>query len=167
MADVTPAPAMETMAPAAPNEDREDGERDGGGKMALVGPDGSVLKSEEKPERDWSVTQFPIEFFENRVVVRRDDREQLTDGGLYLPPNAQPKVMTGTIVAVGPGMMKNDGSYVPLQGTPALKIGDRVVFEKFRQAIEITVEGRNYHIYRDNDILGRAPKGIKVRQGPI
>lgn len=128
----------------------------------LVGADGQALTSEVKPERDWTKVKFPIELFENRLAIKRDDREELTKSGIAIPAGAQPRTMTGTVVAVGPGMMKGNGEYIPLQGVPPVKIGDVVVFEKFRQMVEVFVEGRAYHLIRDNDLLGRA-RGSKVR----
>ena len=130
----------------------------------LVGPDGSAIVSTveaEEPEPDWSKTKFPIDLFDNRVVIKRDDREELTAGGIHLPPNAQARTMTATIVAVGSGMKKADGTYMALTGEPPLAVGDRVVFEKFRQMIELSVQGRTYHIVRDNDLLGRINTAIR------
>lgn len=131
----------------------------------LVGVDGSELKSELPPEKDWQKHKFPIELFENRIAIKRDDREEMV-GLIHLPPNARERVMTGTVVGVGPGMKKGDGTYVPMLGWPEqIKLGDRIVFEQFRQMISVEVEGRSYHITRDTDLIGRIGGFVKVKKG--
>lgn len=60
----------------------------------------------------------------DRIVVRREAAEEKTAGGILLPDSAQNKPQRGTIVAVGPGKLKPDGTRVPMQ----LKAGDKVLF---------------------------------------
>ncbi len=63
----------------------------------------------------------------DRVVIRRQDEEETTPGGIVLPTNAQEKPNQGVIVAVGDGAVQDDGSKRPL----AVKVGDRVVFGQY------------------------------------
>lgn len=127
----------------------------------LISPTGEALKAELPPERDWTKTQFPIQLFNDRIVIKRDDAEALTDGGLHLPENARERTMTGTVVATGPGLMKGDGSHMPMQ----VAVGDVVLFEQFRHMIPIKVEGRDYHLVNANDLLGKVVGGVKVKAG--
>ena len=60
----------------------------------------------------------------DRIIVRREAAESKTSGGIILPDTAKNKPQRGTIVAVGPGKMKPDGTRTPLQ----LKAGDTVLF---------------------------------------
>ncbi len=61
----------------------------------------------------------------DRIIVRREESEAKTAGGILLPDAAKKKPQRGTILAVGPGKMNNkDGSRVPMQ----LKVGDVVLF---------------------------------------
>ena len=60
----------------------------------------------------------------DRIVVRREAAEGKTAGGILLPDTAQNKPQRGTVLAVGPGKMKPDGTRVPMQ----LKVGDKVLF---------------------------------------
>ena len=60
----------------------------------------------------------------DRIVVRREAAEEKTAGGILLPDTAKNKPQRGTILAVGPGKMKPDGSRAEMQ----LKIGDKVLF---------------------------------------
>jgi chaperonin GroES len=60
----------------------------------------------------------------DRIVVRREAAEEKTAGGILLPDTAKNKPQRGTVLAVGPGKLKPDGSRAEMQ----LKVGDRVLF---------------------------------------
>jgi chaperonin GroES len=121
-------------------------------------------KVEEPVEPDWTETEFPINIFDNKLVIKRADVSEMTEGGLYIPESARRgefKTMTGTVIAAGPGIMKGDGTYCPMRA----KVGDVVVFEKFRSMIPITVQSFNYHILAETDLIGTVANGgsVKVR----
>lgn len=70
----------------------------------------------------------------DRLVVRREDSEDRTEGGIYLPESAKNKPTRGTVVSVGDGRLLEDGTRAPLQ----VKAGDRVLFTSYAgEAIEI------------------------------
>jgi chaperonin GroES len=86
----------------------------------------------------------------DRVLVKRLDEASKTKSGLlFLPESAKEKPAEGTVLAVGAGRIKDDGSLVPLQ----VKQGDRIVFGKY-SGTEIKVEGEERLILREDDILG-------------
>jgi chaperonin GroES len=86
----------------------------------------------------------------DRVLVKRLDEASKTKSGLlFLPESAKEKPVEGTVLAVGAGRIKDDGSLVPLQ----VKQGDRIVFGKY-SGTEIKVEGEERLILREDDILG-------------
>jgi chaperonin GroES len=85
----------------------------------------------------------------DRVIVRRILMEEKTKGGIFIPDSAQEKPVEGEIVAVGTGRMLGAGRVVPLE----LKRGDRVLFGKF-SGTEVTVDGEELLIMREEDILG-------------
>jgi chaperonin GroES len=60
----------------------------------------------------------------DRIVVRREAADEKTAGGILLPDAAKNKPQRGTVVAVGPGKMKPDGTRAEMQ----LKVGDKVLF---------------------------------------
>lgn len=60
----------------------------------------------------------------DRIVVRREAAEEKTAGGILLPDTARNKPQRGTVVSVGPGKMKPDGTRAAMQ----LKVGDKVLF---------------------------------------
>jgi len=60
----------------------------------------------------------------DRIIVRREAADEKTAGGIVIPDTAQNKPQRGTVLAVGPGKLKKDGTRAPMQ----LKAGDRVLF---------------------------------------
>ena len=60
----------------------------------------------------------------DRVVVRRNEAEDKTAGGILLPDSAKNKPQRGKVLAVGAGKMLDDGSRRGLQ----VKVGDNVLF---------------------------------------
>ena len=63
----------------------------------------------------------------DRVVVRRNEEEATTAGGILLPGSAKEKSNEGEVVAVGEGRLLNSGEISPL----SVKVGDQVVFGGF------------------------------------
>ena len=60
----------------------------------------------------------------DRIIVRREESEEKSRGGILLPDNAQKKPQRGIVLAVGPGKMNKDGTRTSLQ----VKVGDSVLF---------------------------------------
>ncbi len=79
----------------------------------------------------------------DRVVVQPADAEEKTIGGIIIPDTAKEKPQRGTVIAVGPG--KKDH-------TMTVKEGDTVLYGKYAGQ-EITFEGKEYLIMREDDIL--------------
>jgi chaperonin GroES len=75
-------------------------------------------------ERKPAKTQLKLQPLGDRVVVRREESEQRTAGGIVLPDSAKEKPQRGVIEAVGNGKLLDDGSRGKLQ----VNIGDRVLF---------------------------------------
>lgn len=85
----------------------------------------------------------------NRLVAERIEQAEQYSGGIIIPDSAKEKGQTAKIVAAGPGSKKDDGTVVPLD----VKAGDIVMIEKFARN-EITVDGTDYVILTEDDILG-------------
>jgi len=85
----------------------------------------------------------------DRVIVKRNEGEQKTKGGLIIPDTAKEKPIEGTILAVGNGKTLEDGSVRKLE----VKEGDRVLFGKYA-GTEVKLEGEEHLILREDDILG-------------
>ena len=129
----------------------------------LVTPGGAILKLKKElpPERDWTTVEFPIALFNDRIAIKRADREEMTEGGIHLPEDARTRTMTGEVVAVGPGLMKGNGEHCPMYVCK----GDTVLFAQFRHMISIKVEGRDYHLMNATDLLGKVVGGVKIAAG--
>src|SRR5258705_11793515 len=75
-------------------------------------------------EKKGSKTQLKLQPLGDRVVVRREEGESRTAGGIVLPDAAKEKPTRGIIEAVGNGKLLDDGSRGKLQG----QVGDPVPF---------------------------------------
>jgi chaperonin GroES len=95
------------------------------------------------------MADFKINPLGDRVIVEPKEAEETTKGGIILPDTAKEKPIEGKIVAVGNGKVGDDGKRIPLE----VKEGDRVLFGKYA-GTEIKVEGEEYLIMREDDILG-------------
>jgi chaperonin GroES len=85
----------------------------------------------------------------NRIVIEPlEGDEQLSSGGIYIPDTAKEKPQDGTIVAVGPGRLTDDGQRVPME----VAVGDIVVYSKYA-GTEYKENGIEYLIVREDDIL--------------
>ena len=97
----------------------------------------------------------------DRLIVLPLDEEQTTSGGIVLPDTALERPQRGTVVAVGPGERSKDtGEVIPLD----VAEGDTVVFSKYG-GTEIRVEGTDYLILRESDVLAKvvgAPAKVKA-----
>lgn len=84
----------------------------------------------------------------DRVVVSRDESEDVTAGGIVLPDSAKDKPSRGTIVAVGTGKLLDDGSRGELQ----VKKGDRVLFTSYAPET-ISIDDEEFLLMSESDIL--------------
>jgi len=85
----------------------------------------------------------------DRIVVKRIDERETTRNGIIIPESAQEKPQEGEIMAVGKGKRLEDGAVVALD----VKAGDRILFGKYSGS-EIKLEGIEYIIMREDDVLG-------------
>jgi chaperonin GroES len=85
----------------------------------------------------------------DRLIVKRFEEEERTKGGIIIPDNAKEKPQQGEVIAVGSGKILEDGKKAPLE----VKKGDRVLFGKY-SGTEIKIEGTEYLMMREDDILG-------------
>ena len=86
---------------------------------------------------------------QDRVLVQRTEEEETTKGGIIIPDTAKEKPQQGKVVAVGKGKVLDNGTRIE----PDLKKGDKILFGKYA-GTEIKVEGEEYLIMREDDILG-------------
>lgn len=84
----------------------------------------------------------------DKVVLKRQEAESTTAGGIVLPDTAKDRPQKGEVVAVGDGHVKDDGTKVPL----TVKEGDRVIFSSYA-GDEIKIGDSEYLLLREGDIL--------------
>jgi chaperonin GroES len=85
----------------------------------------------------------------DRVVVKPEEAQERTAGGIFLPDTAKEKPLQGRIVGVGIGQLLDSGK----RAQPAVKVGDKVIYGKYA-GTEIKVDGVEYTILRESDVLG-------------
>lgn len=93
-------------------------------------------------------TKVRLQPIGERLVVQREEGEDVTKGGIVLPDSAKEKPARGTVVALGTGKLLDDGT----RSKPQLKEGDRVLFSSYAgETVEIgDVE---YLLMREDDVL--------------
>lgn len=84
----------------------------------------------------------------DRVVVKPKEAQEQTESGLYIPETAKEKPQQGTVISVGPGRTEN-GTKIDM----TVSEGDQVLYGKYA-GTEVTLDGDEYLIMRENDIFG-------------
>lgn len=85
----------------------------------------------------------------DRIIVQRDEAEERTSAGIYLPEQAKDTPKSGVVLAVGDGALNNEtGERVPLE----IKKNDRVIFSSYA-GTEIKIDGEPVLIMSEDDIL--------------
>lgn len=85
----------------------------------------------------------------DRVLVRRLEEQESMRGSIIIPDSAKEKPQQAEVVAVGKGKLSEEGELIPMD----VKAGDRILFGKYSGS-EIKIEGQEYLILREDEILG-------------
>lgn len=93
-------------------------------------------------------SQIKLQPLGERLVIRREESETTTAGGIVLPDSAKEKPARGTVVAIGTGKLLDDGTRSKSQ----LKAGDRVLFTSYAGE-NVEVDDVEYLLMREDDIL--------------
>lgn len=92
--------------------------------------------------------KLKIRPLDDRIVVAQGTAEEVTAGGIVLPDTAREKPQRGTVVAVGPGKLLDDGK----RGQMEVSVGDEVFYGKY-SGTNIEINGEEYVILREDDVL--------------
>ncbi|PKM22812.1 MAG: co-chaperone GroES [Gammaproteobacteria bacterium HGW-Gammaproteobacteria-14] len=84
----------------------------------------------------------------DRVLVRREEEETKTAGGIVLPGSAAEKPSRGEVIAAGKGKINEQGDLRPLD----VKVGDKVIFGQYAGST-VKVNGEELLIMGENEIL--------------
>ena len=86
----------------------------------------------------------------DRIVVKAVEQENQTKSGIFIPDSAKERPQEGSVVAVGPGRVNEDGSRVAMD----VAVGDVVIYSKFA-GTEFEEDGEEYLIMKETDILAK------------
>lgn len=85
----------------------------------------------------------------DKVLLKLLEPQKKTSGGIYIPEEAQTKSLIALIVAVGEGKLNDAGQIVK----PRVKEGQKVLIRGEWAGDNVTVEGLEYKIVSESDIL--------------
>ena len=86
----------------------------------------------------------------DRIVVKAAEQESQTKSGLFIPDGAKERPQEGSVLAVGPGRMTDEGKRIDME----IAVGDTVVYSKFA-GTEFTEDGDELLILTERDILAK------------
>ena len=90
----------------------------------------------------------------DRVIVKAREKEEMTKSGIVLPDTASEKPQEGSVLAVGPGRVLDNGKRVEMD----VKAGDKVLFAKYA-GTEVKLDGEDYLVIREADLLAVVTNG--------
>lgn len=85
---------------------------------------------------------------QDRVIIKREEAEDKTAGGIIIPDTSKEKPSKGVVVAVGDGARDDKGSLIPM----TLKVGDKVFFTKWG-GTEVKIDNEDLLIMKESDVL--------------
>ena len=103
-----------------------------------------MAKAKSRPK----TTKTKIKPLGEKVLIRRQEAEETTRGGIVLPDSAKEKPQKGKILSVGDGKLLDDGSRAKFQ----VKVGDTVLFSSYG-GTEIKVDGEELMLMDESEIL--------------
>jgi len=106
----------------------------------------TYIKSRRRIETSMAINVNPLG---DRVLVQPLEEKEVKKGGIIIPDTAKEKPQEGTVVAIGTGKLDDNGKKIDFN----VKVGDKVLISKYG-GTEIKIDGENYLIMREDDILG-------------
>ena len=85
---------------------------------------------------------------QDRVIIKRMEDEKMSSGGIVIPDSATEKPIKGEVVAVGNGLVLDNGEVRPLD----LKVGDKVLFGKY-SGTEVKLDGEELLVMKEDDVM--------------
>jgi chaperonin GroES len=86
----------------------------------------------------------------DRIVVKRVEEQEAVRNGIIIPDSAKEKPQEGEVIAVGHGKRLENGTIMALD----VKAGDRILFGKYSGSDTKNVDGTEFLIMREDDVLG-------------
>ncbi len=94
-----------------------------------------------------------IQPLEDKILVQANQAETTTASGIVIPDTAKEKPQEGTVLAVGPGRVDDNGNRVPVD----VAEGDTVIYSKYG-GTEVKYGGQDYLILSARDVLAKVTK---------
>ena len=85
---------------------------------------------------------------QDRVIIKRMEEEKTSPGGIVIPDSATEKPIKGEVIAVGNGLVLDNGEIRPLD----LKVGDKVLFGKY-SGTEVKLDGEELLVMKEDDVM--------------
>ena len=98
----------------------------------------------------------------DRVIVKARDKEEMTKSGIVLPDTASEKPQEGSVLAVGPGRVLDNGKRIEMD----VKAGDKVLFAKYA-GTEVKLDGEDYLVIRETDLLAVITNGKETSKKEV
>ncbi len=86
---------------------------------------------------------------QDRIIVKKAEKEKKTEGGIILPEGQKDPTSQGEVVAVGPGRRNEKGVLLPMD----VKVGDIIFFSQYA-GTEAKVGGDTLFIMRQDEAIG-------------
>lgn len=97
-----------------------------------------------------SNTKVAIQPLGDGVLVRPEEQVKKTASGIIIPDTAQKEKSTrGTVIAIGPGRMNDEGKVLPM----SVKVGQKVYFNPGWEN-EVEIDDEKFYLIRESDVKG-------------
>ncbi|AFS22163.1 co-chaperone GroES [Chlamydia psittaci] len=93
-------------------------------------------------------TTFRIKPLGDRILVKREEEDSTSHGGIILPDTAKKKQDRAQVLALGTGKRDKDGQVLPFE----VKVGDTVLIDKYAGQ-ELTMDGEDYVIVQESEVM--------------
>jgi len=84
----------------------------------------------------------------DRVLIKIQEGDSKSAGGIIIPQTAQEKTQTGVIVAVGPGIRDDAGKLIPID----VKVGNKVMYDKYA-GTQVKIDATDHLLVKMADVL--------------
>ena len=90
-----------------------------------------------------------VSLFGDRVLIEPTVKKEDKTSLIVLPESAKEKVLTGKVIAVGPGARDNSGKLIPME----VKVNDYVMCANEWAGSKVELNGKKYTVIKQSDIL--------------
>lgn len=85
----------------------------------------------------------------DKILVKPKPVKEISAGGIIIPESSKDGLLEGTVVAVGTGLIAQNGSNIPI----CVQVGDSILYKKHHQGSEVESNGESLILMSEMDIL--------------